>query len=107
MCSSRTRPINSRAAAATDHAMTVPLSTRRSFLQTAGAVLVGSGRLQVQRRGDGGAYDPFEKSILDLQADMAAGRTTAVALVRYYRQRIDALDQAGPRLNAVLALNPR
>src|SRR6185503_5333308 len=42
-----------------------------------------------------------------LQADMASGTTTAVDLVRFYLRRIAAFDQAGPRLNAVIALNPR
>jgi amidase len=78
---------------------------RRTFLQTAGAVFVASAAPAAQARGAAG-YDAFEKSILDLQSDMTAGLTTSVALVRYYRQRIAALDQAGPRLNAVLALNP-
>ena len=77
---------------------------RRDFLQTAGAVLVASAGVRAQPSTD---YDAFEKSILELQADMAAGRTTAVALVRYYRRRIEALDQAGPALNAVIALHPR
>src|SRR6185503_7163723 len=33
--------------------------------------------------------------------------TTSVELVRFYLRRIEAFDQAGPRLNAVIALNPR
>jgi len=51
-------------------------------------------------------HDALEKSIAELQADMAAGRTTAAQLVRFYLQRIAAFDQAGPRLNAVLFVNP-
>jgi len=77
---------------------------RRDFLQTAGAVLVASAGVRAQRPAD---YDAFEKSILQLQSDMTAGRTTAVALVRYYRRRIEAFDQAGPALNAVISLHPR
>ncbi|HZI82029.1 MAG TPA: amidase family protein [Vicinamibacterales bacterium] len=86
--------------------MTLPRSTRRTFLQTAGAVLVASAAPNAQRAPAGG-YDAFEKSIRELQADMASGATTAVGLVRFYLRRIAAFDQAGPRLNAVLALNPR
>ena len=48
-------------------------------------------------------YDIVEKSIPDLQRDLAAGRTTSAELVRLYRARIAALD---PRLHAVIALNP-
>jgi Asp-tRNA(Asn)/Glu-tRNA(Gln) amidotransferase A subunit family amidase len=67
-------------------------------------VLAASAGVRAQRAAD---YDAFEKSILELQSDMTAGRTTAVQLVRYYRRRIEALDQAGPALNAVIALYPQ
>jgi amidase len=49
------------------------------------------------------AYDPVEKSIAELKADLAAGRTTSVELVQVYEQRIAALN---PRLHAVIAVNP-
>ena len=49
------------------------------------------------------AYDPVEKSIADLQADLAAGRTTSVELVKSYERRIAQLD---PKLHAVIAVNP-
>lgn len=41
-----------------------------------------------------------------LQSRMARGETSARALVTAYRERIAALDDDGPRLNAVIALNP-
>ena len=52
------------------------------------------------------AYDPAEKSIATLQADMTAGAVSAEALTAAYLARIAALDDAGPRLNAVLSINP-
>jgi len=45
-------------------------------------------------------------SIGDLQEALAAGRTTAVDLVRAYAARIEAYDRAGPHLNAVREMNP-
>lgn len=45
---------------------------------------------------------PIEK----LQADLAKGRTTSVALVKAYRQRIAAVDAKGPKLRSVIELNP-
>jgi amidase len=45
-------------------------------------------------------------TIAELQQALAAGHTTAAALVRAYAARIDAYDRAGPRLNAVRELNP-
>jgi amidase len=50
---------------------------------------------------------PFEEvSIEKLQADMAKGRTSSVALVKAYRQRIAAIDAKGPKLRSVIELNP-
>jgi len=37
---------------------------------------------------------------------MKAGTLTSEALVKAYLTRIGAIDDAGPRLNSVLALNP-
>lgn len=52
--------------------------------------------------------DPvIERSIADLGADLAAHRTTSQALVATYLARIAQIDKAGPRINAVLAINPR
>jgi amidase len=47
-----------------------------------------------------------EATVAQLQADMAAGRLTAVELTRFYIKRIKRLDQRGPRVNSVLELNP-
>ncbi|MEO7731311.1 MAG: amidase, partial [Kofleriaceae bacterium] len=50
--------------------------------------------------------DLVELSFAELQARMVAGKDTAKSLVAKYRQRIEALDQKGPTLRAVLELNP-
>ena len=47
-----------------------------------------------------------DRSIAQVESDLAAGRTSSVVLVRHYLGRIAAIDKAGPRLNAVLAVNP-
>lgn len=47
-----------------------------------------------------------ELTISDLQAGMAAGDFTAREIVEGYLARIEALDRQGPRLNAVIELNP-
>lgn len=54
----------------------------------------------------GAAFDVTEKSVVELQAAMAAGQTTAQHLVRLYLARIAAVDRAGPILNSVIELNP-
>src|SRR4051812_9067686 len=45
-------------------------------------------------------------TIGDLQEALAAGKTSAAALVGAYLARIEAYDRAGARLNAVRELNP-
>ena len=52
-------------------------------------------------------FDVAEKSIRELHAAMAEGAVTAVGLVDGYLARIEAFDQRGPALNAMIALNPR
>ena len=47
-----------------------------------------------------------EQSILELQAAQTAGQVTSRGLVESYLARIQAYDQAGPRLNAVVLVNP-
>jgi amidase len=49
------------------------------------------------------AYDPQEKSLSQLEADLTAGKTTSVELVQQYEARIASLN---PKLRAVIALNP-
>jgi len=46
------------------------------------------------------------QDVAALQQAMQDRRTDAVALVTHFRERIAALDDAGPRLNAVIELNP-
>ncbi|MFA5909541.1 MAG: amidase family protein [Vicinamibacterales bacterium] len=52
-------------------------------------------------------FEVHEQSILDLQTAMAAGRVTSRGLVDSYLARVQAYDQAGPRLNTVVTINPR
>jgi len=57
----------------------------------------------------GAAERPFpfaEATIDDLQARMAAGTLTARELTAAYLARIAEIDQAGPRLNSVIEVNP-
>jgi amidase len=53
-----------------------------------------------------GAFEVHEASITELQNALAASRVTSVQLVDAYMARIAAYDQAGPRLNAMIRLNP-
>ena len=54
-----------------------------------------------------GFFEVHEQSIADLQAAMTAGKVTSRGLVDSYLARIQAYDQAGPRLNALVTINPK
>src|SRR6185295_16655207 len=86
--------------------MGLPRLNRRSFLRSAAAAIVAGDAFKDPRQAIAASFDPFETGIADLQAAMANRRITAAELVEYYLNRIAAYDQDGPRLNAVLFINP-
>jgi amidase len=51
-------------------------------------------------------YNVEEKSIVELGADMAAGKVTSEALTQAYLARIETIDRNGPALHSVISLNP-
>ena len=58
-------------------------------------------------RAQGRSFDLTTASIADIQAAVDAGKLTYEGLVGLYLKRIDAYDKKGPRLNAVITINPR
>lgn len=52
------------------------------------------------------ASETLAQTLPDLSAALASGELTSVDLTQAYLDRIAAIDNAGPRLQAVLALNP-
>lgn len=48
----------------------------------------------------------IDATIPELQAAMEAGKMTSQGLVQQYLDRIEAYDDNGPKLNAILAINP-
>lgn len=53
------------------------------------------------------SFDPFEATIPQMRAALASGGITCKQLVQFYLDRMDALDVAGPKLNAIRARNPK
>ena len=51
-------------------------------------------------------FDVMEKSITELSDALESGQVTSQDLVKLYLARIDAYDQRGPALNAVIVINP-
>ena len=53
------------------------------------------------------AFHLEEATISDVQAAYLSGALTSAKLVQAYLERIQAYDQAGPKLNVVILLNPK
>jgi Asp-tRNA(Asn)/Glu-tRNA(Gln) amidotransferase A subunit family amidase len=68
-----------------------------------GALLVAVGAAQPQSH----RFDLLTATIADIQDAVDAGALTYEKLVTLYLNRIDAYDKKGPRLNAVIAINPK
>ena len=77
---------------------------RRTFL---GSTL-GAGALAAQTNASrrASSFELDEVSVSDLAASMASGRWTSRRLLQLYVDRIHAMDRNGPRLGAVIELNP-
>lgn len=90
--------------------------SRRSFIKgavvAAAAASAGGYAFPGQVHADPGAADPAagfrwaEATMADLQAAMESGEVTSRALVRDYIDRVEAIDWNGPKLNAIMELNP-
>jgi amidase len=81
---------------------------RREFLETLGVatVIAGSGTAGAAAAASSADFDPTEKTIAELSAAQARGTLSAEALTHSYLTRIERYDRRGPKLGAVLALNP-
>jgi amidase len=51
-------------------------------------------------------FDPAQASLTELRAALDAHRITSEGLVKYYLDRIERFDKRGPRINAIITLNP-
>ena len=71
------------------------------------ALTILPGRLVSKPQHDDSGGFPFsEATIADLQDRMEKGRLSSRAITELYLRRIRDIDQSGPRLNAVIELNP-
>src|SRR6266436_10282847 len=72
--------------------------------------MFGTVMLMANGAGAQNSVKPFhldEATISDVHAAYKSGALTSVRLVQAYLERIRACDQAGPKLNVVIFLNPR
>jgi len=88
------------------HFLHATTATAASATSAAAATLAAAAANAAAAAAADADFPWLEASAADLQRAMAEGRTSAVALVRAYTERIAAIDQAGPRLASLLQLNP-
>ena len=79
------------------------LTARRAAAVAATVLAFGSDMVKAAQLR---TLDVVEASIAELQDAMSAGRITSKALTARYLARINAIDKAGPRINAVIEVNP-
>ena len=53
------------------------------------------------------SFDPAYADIVALHSALDSGRISSEELLRYYLRRIERFDKQGPRINALITLNPR
>jgi amidase len=85
---------------------------RRDFVRlgVSAGVAAGAAAGMVQAAGaattQGATASILDAGVREQQAQMAAGKLSSKSLVQQYLARIAAIDKAGPRINAVIELNP-
>jgi amidase len=84
---------------------------RRDFVRlglTASAAAVAANSVAALAPKSDGALsiDLIEATVTQLQAAMADGKLSARSLATHYLKRIAEIDKAGPRLNAIIEINP-
>lgn len=84
-------------------------SSLAGFSITAGSMVACQTNPSNQTKPEEGKPDSFELeewTIPQLQAAMENGRYSSAAITRLYLDRINSIDKEGPRLNAVIEINP-
>src|SRR2546427_614895 len=85
--------------------------SRRNFLQLgalagAAAAVTGARPVRTARPEISAQGDLTAATVAELQAAMTAGQVTAFSLANAYLTRIANLDQAGPKVNSIIEVNP-
>ncbi len=81
---------------------------RRNFLEAGSLTSLGLIAARVSGLAAApGTADPLEEAtIMQLQTQMRQGKATSVSLTQGYLNRIRTIDKQGPKLNAVIEVNP-
>jgi amidase len=80
------------------------MSLRRALL--VGCMVAACSSIE-RLHGQGRTFDLLTASVADIQSAVASGGLTYERLVRLYLNRIEAYEKRGPRLHAIIEINPR
>jgi amidase len=84
----------------------VSLIARRAAIGLIAAAALGSA-IDVEAESSGKPeFAVADKTVAELQRALTSGKVTSKGLVAQYLARIRSIDRAGPRINAVIELNP-
>jgi len=83
------------------------LRLRHPSLRSALATAVLGASLFASQLSHAATFDLSTASIADIQAAIDAGALSSEKLVQLYLNRIAAYDQTGPKLNALITINPK
>jgi amidase len=84
----------------------VPVNVQRRTLLAIGATAGVSSLASAKPAAAVSPFPHLEATIAQLQARLQSGRLTSRTLASAYLKRIDAIDRAGPKLSAVIEVNP-
>jgi amidase len=79
---------------------------RRDFVRLGVAASAAAGVTRLASAANSHGSSILDAGVHEQQAQMQAGRLSSKSLVQQYLARIAAIDKAGPRINAVIELNP-
>jgi amidase len=81
--------------------------TRRGTGFALAATTLAALALSINAQSPSRKFDLLTASVADIQNAVEAGKLTYERLVEMYLRRIEAYDRNGPKLNAVVAINPK
>jgi amidase len=84
-----------------------PTRGTRRFLVLTAVLLISDGFALTHAQVARSPFVPDEMTIAGIHMAFAAGKLTCTQLVQSYLSRIEAYDDKGPALNAILTLNPK
>jgi amidase len=81
--------------------------SRRQFVRNSAGAIAPLAFSRPPKVASPAVFDLQTATVADIQEAMEAGALTSEKLVQLYLNRIDAYDKRGPKINAIITLNPQ